>query len=917
MASLPRLGHTDGRRFAHCGAGFAHPRANDPITQQVAESLQERLIIESGPRQGTSVELSRDRACHVGHGSESDLQITGPGVAENHLVIKALKDGGFGVKCLATPFTLNGQPTEAARLKNGDILELGGSRIRFTDSYESEPSAGESPSSIGGFRVVRILGSGGMGTVYEAEQVSLNRHVALKVLNKDLTRDPVFVARFVAEARAAARLHHPNVVQVFDVGHEGDTFFYSMEVMHRGSLEDRLKKLGKLDVDDALSVIADTARGLSYAESLRIVHRDIKPDNLMLDQHGHVKIADLGLALTDEDDVSKVIGTPHFMSPEQALGKPLDHRSDLYSLGCTFYRLLTGRTPFRRDSVKAILRAHVRDAPDSASKVSPEVPAEVSAIVDRLLKKEPANRYQSAEELLGDIEEVLAPPARKGVLMAAIGVAVLVAGGALWWGLTRPEGKTETKIIEKLDPRTAAYAEKLRQSQAQEARMAVLLSGPPRAPSRALIEALEQMASDHPDTRAAETALQEAKRMLSQIEASEARHAAHEQAVATAEQELRQAATKLIDAGDFRGAAAMLQPTALAEDMREEPSLLDALSELLVALERGASTRLDGLKQAVVLAQSSRDPDTLRTALADLEAVLDPAQGWPGIVLPNRDDLAAYTVAGRQALASLTSELTASALTESWSTYRAAMLGPTGVLHGVDTFDPTSAASGARAVAAALAAFEPGRRADALAASLDHAGAFLQRFTEAASSGTLHYAPQNGENGGRTNPVPVVAFAGSGDSMGLTVKFGPVIRPKNELLPLTSLRGPRLPEVFDLPGSGVDPDRVAFLGWVAIVDQISAARAYLSRVSGDLPQSGTGEDGFAGGGAVLSMATEALTGLEEPWARALRHELAAARLTVRALRAFSSRRNLSAANHISQLLESFPHSLVVSALNSP
>src|SRR5262249_45264111 len=150
--------------------------------------------------------------------------------------------------------------------------------------------------------------------------------------------------------------------------------------MHEGSLEQRVKSRGPLAVEEAVVAVADAARGLAYAESLRIVHRDIKPDNLMVDQHGSVKIADLGLAMTDEDNVSKVIGTPHFMSREQALGKPLDHRSDLYSLGCTFYRLLTGGTPFRGDSVKDILRAQVKEAHEPVAKVRPEVPADVAAV---------------------------------------------------------------------------------------------------------------------------------------------------------------------------------------------------------------------------------------------------------------------------------------------------------------------------------------------------------------------------------------------------------------------------------------------------------------------------------------------------------------------------------------------------------
>ena len=162
---------------------------------------------------------------------------------------------------------------------------------------------------------------------------------------------------------------------------------------------------------------------------MRIVHRDIKPDNLMVDSHGTVKIADLGLAMSDDEEQGKIVGTPHFMSPEQATGKPLDHRSDLYSLGCTFYRLVTGRPLFQRSKTKEILRAHVKDEHQPADEVNPDVPSNVSAVIDLMVEKDPDERYQSAEDLIEDLAQIMNPPARRGPMIAVFAFLLIADGG--------------------------------------------------------------------------------------------------------------------------------------------------------------------------------------------------------------------------------------------------------------------------------------------------------------------------------------------------------------------------------------------------------------------------------------------------------------------------------------------------------
>jgi hypothetical protein len=235
-----------------------------------------RLTVETGPQAGTVVPLDRDQPTYLGSGADCALRIQEGGVEPHHAVVKALRDQGFGLKALANGVRVNGDSIEATPLKDGDVIEIGTTRIAFGEVQQ------RGLPTIPGYRILGELGRGGMGMVYRAEQTSLHRQVALKVLSRERTKDPSFVAKFVAEARAAAKLQHPNVVQVFDVDNNGETYFFAMEVM-QGSLEGWLKQNGAMPVDRALQVVSDAASGLAYAESLGIVHRDIKPDNLMLD----------------------------------------------------------------------------------------------------------------------------------------------------------------------------------------------------------------------------------------------------------------------------------------------------------------------------------------------------------------------------------------------------------------------------------------------------------------------------------------------------------------------------------------------------------------------------------------------------------------------------------------------------------
>ncbi len=330
---------------------------------------------------------------------------------------------------------------------------------------------------IPGYKIDRRVGRGGMGDVYLAEQESLARQVALKILSQRFEENRDFVRRFQAEARAAAALNHPNVVTVYDVGEASGKHYLSMEFMDRGNLEDRLKNGARIPEREVLDILRDATSGLVYAEARGIVHRDLKPANLMQNHVGTIKIADLGLATHVEAEESqpadkKIFGTPHFMSPEQVRGERVDSRSDLYSLGATAYRLLTGRTPFEGRDAREIVRAVLRDEPRPIREFAPEVSAATAALVERLMKKESAQRFSSASETLQEIERLRNPsqhavtieagnPPRQRSKGGLVLLVLLLAGGgaAYWWkthrtdgGWLPPRGNGPVIATEPLDP---------------------------------------------------------------------------------------------------------------------------------------------------------------------------------------------------------------------------------------------------------------------------------------------------------------------------------------------------------------------------------------------------------------------------------------------------------------------------------
>ena len=316
-------------------------------------------------------------------------------------------------------------------------------------------SAAEGTSAPGDPRIGRrlghhlikgVLGRGGMGVVYEAENTLLRRPVAIKVLPSELAGEPRALARFLQEARSAARLNHPNVVTLYEVGQDGDSHFIVMELVRGGNAEEFLRAEGPMSWIEATRVIADACRGLCAAHAAGIVHRDIKPGNIMRSSAGLVKLADFGLAKIADDRAgdpalsagAAVIGTPQYMSPEQCQAREADVRSDIYSLGATFYALLTGRPPFSGDAV-TIAYAHCHAAPPDPRLVHPDIPERCVNVLMRAMAKDPAARYQTADDLLYEFETLLS-----GSMVATAAAALSPGRGFLRAGDGPPSLRSAT-----------------------------------------------------------------------------------------------------------------------------------------------------------------------------------------------------------------------------------------------------------------------------------------------------------------------------------------------------------------------------------------------------------------------------------------------------------------------------------------
>lgn len=266
---------------------------------------------------------------------------------------------------------------------------------------------------IPGYQVLGKLGTGAMAVVYKAKQLSLNRVVAIKVLPKRFSENPEYVERFYKEGQAAGKLNHNNIVQAVDVGEAGGYHYFVMEYVEGKTLYDDIAAGKIVSEQEALDIIIQVARALRHAHSVGLVHRDVKPKNIMINKEGVVKLADMGLARETTDieaaktEKGKAYGTPYYIAPEQIRGEiDIDERADIYGLGATFYHLVTGRVPFMADDPVEVMRRHLRDALVPPDHINTSLSAGVSEVIEVMMAKKKEDRYSSAEELLVDLEAV-------------------------------------------------------------------------------------------------------------------------------------------------------------------------------------------------------------------------------------------------------------------------------------------------------------------------------------------------------------------------------------------------------------------------------------------------------------------------------------------------------------------------------
>lgn len=302
-------------------------------------------------------------------------------------------------------------------------------------------TAGQGPKRFGAYRVDECIGAGGMGIVYLALDEALQRQVALKTLLPALAADPEFVARFKREAQSAAALNHANITQIYAIGQEGEVPYFAMELIRGRSLEAIVKEKGALPAHEAAGYILQAAQGLRHAAQRQLIHRDVKPSNLMLTEEGVVKITDFGLAKaarssTQLTATGEVLGSPGYISPEQAQGSSLDPRSDIYSLGATFYHLVTGRLPFEAPTPVAMIVKHMSEPLRSPRAVNPAVPYPIASAIQKMMAKRPGERFQDYDALIRELERALATIGTEGAPAVRAGGQ---AGASSWSGMTGAE----------------------------------------------------------------------------------------------------------------------------------------------------------------------------------------------------------------------------------------------------------------------------------------------------------------------------------------------------------------------------------------------------------------------------------------------------------------------------------------------
>ena len=264
---------------------------------------------------------------------------------------------------------------------------------------------------LGRYEIIEKIGEGGMSVVYKAKDRLLNRYVAIKILRPEFIKDENFVENFRKESQAAAGLSHPNIVNVYDVGREGNIHFIVMELIDGKSLSQIIEEQGRLDYKDAINIAQQVASALSLAHKNQIIHRDVKPHNILITSSGIAKLADFGIARavskeSIEEGNEKIMGSVHYFSPEQARGAYVDERSDIYSLGIVLFEMLTGKVPFDGDNPISIALMHVNDPIPSVTSIVKGIPPQLEKVIEKATNKYQSNRYKSADEMIADLDNI-------------------------------------------------------------------------------------------------------------------------------------------------------------------------------------------------------------------------------------------------------------------------------------------------------------------------------------------------------------------------------------------------------------------------------------------------------------------------------------------------------------------------------
>jgi len=381
-----------------------------PIFPVIRSSMSFILVIQ--PADGTARELDLDEVkLPFVAGRDSDLSqivLADSQCSRAHCKFSE-SPGGLAIEDLDSRngTWLNGNRIDKGILKPRDVLRLGGTEITIEEPAPPDPLEGK---RLGGFELQEAMGRGSYGTVYRALQVNLGRTVAVKVLSDECRRDPELVKEFLTEARRAGRLNHPNLVQVHDVCQVDDQYLLVMELM-TSTATDLLREDGTFSEAQLLQILRDMTKALAYAEGQRLVHRDVKPDNILVNDEGVFKLADLGIAAPiAENGVAlqeRTFGSPHYVAPEQARGGAIDGRADLYALGATAWHLATGSTLFQGNSRQLVAHHCTTPIPD-LRRLAPKLSPALVTLISQLLEKSPDRRPANAHEANKRIENILA-----------------------------------------------------------------------------------------------------------------------------------------------------------------------------------------------------------------------------------------------------------------------------------------------------------------------------------------------------------------------------------------------------------------------------------------------------------------------------------------------------------------------------